>query len=80
MRFGIAGYGPGRRLFHTPFIQAAAGLDIAGVVTRSSPAARPGRPGPAGHACFDSLTAMIAAGIDVVTITTSPHTHRENAL
>ena len=32
---GLVGYGVGGRYFHTPFIEAARGIELAGVVTRS---------------------------------------------
>ena len=65
-----------RTLFHTPFIAAAEGVELAGVVTRS-PVRRaeverdwPGVP------VFDSLGALLASGVDAVTITTPPETRR----
>ena len=76
MRLGLVGYGVGGRYFHAPFVAAAEGVELAGVVTRS-PARRdelaadlPGVP------AYDSLTEMLAAGVDAVTITTPPHTRR----
>ena len=35
LRLGFVGYGAGGRFFHTPFIEAADGIELAGVVTRS---------------------------------------------
>ena len=35
MRLGLVGYGQGGRYFHAPFIEAATGIELAGVVTRS---------------------------------------------
>ena len=35
MRLGLVGYGVGGRYFHAPFIAAAKGVELAGVVTRS---------------------------------------------
>ena len=70
VRLGVVGYGVGGRCFHTPFIEAAEGIELAGVVTRS-PVRRaevdqdwPGVP------AFDSLQALLASGVDAVTITT----------
>lgn len=77
MRLGLVGYGAGGRLFHAPYIDAATGVELVGVVTRSPQrraelaADRPGMP------VYDSLTDLIAAGVDAVTITTPPHTRRE---
>lgn len=36
MRLGVVGYGVGGRVFHTPFIEAAEGGELAGVATRSA--------------------------------------------
>ena len=35
MRLGLVGYGAGGRFFHAPFLVAAEGWELAGVVTRS---------------------------------------------
>ena len=35
MRIGLVGYGAGGRYFHAPFIEAADGVELAGVVARS---------------------------------------------
>lgn len=74
MRIGVVGYGTGGRHFHAPFIAAARGCELAGVVARA-PATRakvaadlPGTP------MFFSLAEMLAAGVDAVTITTPPQT------
>ena len=49
LRLGLVGYGAGGRFFHAPFIVAADGVELAGVVTRSpAPARRAGR-GPSGR-------------------------------
>jgi hypothetical protein len=36
VRIGLVGYGKGGRFFHAPLIAAAAGCELAGVVTRSA--------------------------------------------
>lgn len=80
MRIGVVGYGMGGRIFHAPFIQAAEGLELAGVVTRSPlrraevAADLPGVP------VFDSMGALLDSGVDAVTITTPPETRRELVL
>lgn len=80
MRIGIVGYGTGGRHFHAPFIEAAEGIELAGIVTRSperralAAAEWPGVP------LFDSLGAMLDSGVDAVTITTPPETRRELVL
>lgn len=80
MRLGLVGYGLGGRFFHAPFIEAAEGIDLAGVVTRD-PVRRgeleadfPGMP------VYDSMADLLAAGVDAVTITTPPQTRRELVL
>jgi predicted dehydrogenase len=80
MRLGLVGYGVGGRYFHAPFIAAAEGVELVGVVTRS-----PGRRAELaadhpGVPVFDSMSALIAAGVDAVTITTPPQTRRELVL
>jgi predicted dehydrogenase len=65
---------------HPPFIEAAEGIERAGVVTRSPQrreqvaADRPGVP------TYDSLDGLRAAGVDAVTITTPPATRRDLVL
>lgn len=80
VRLGLVGYGVGGRLFHAPFIDAADGIELVGVVTRDPgrraelAADRPGLP------AYDSLTELLDAGVDAVTITTPPATRRELVL
>lgn len=80
MRIGLVGYGAGGRWFHAPYIDAAAGVELVGVVTRSPEriaelhAERPGMP------TYGSLTELLAAGVDAVAITTPPQTRRELVL
>ncbi len=76
VRIGVVGYGDGGRYFHTPFIEAAEGVELAGVVTRD-----PGRRElvAAEHPdvpTFDSLGDLLEAGVDAVTVTTPPATRR----
>jgi predicted dehydrogenase len=74
-RIGLAGYGFGGRIFHAPLIAAAAGAELAGVVTRSPErraelaADHPGVP------AFDGLAELAAAGADAVAISTPADTH-----
>lgn len=80
VRIGVVGYGTGGRHFHVPFIAAAEGIELAGVVARS-PATKakiaadlPGVP------VYCSLSKMLSAGVDAVTITTPPHTRADLVL
>ncbi|MFN8630492.1 MAG: Gfo/Idh/MocA family oxidoreductase [Chloroflexota bacterium] len=80
MRLGLVGYGNGGRHFHAPYIVAADGVALAGIVTR-----RPERQAQA-HADYPgvpvvaSLAELLAAGVDAVAITTPPETRRELVL
>jgi predicted dehydrogenase len=80
MRIGVVGYGTGGQHFHTPFIEAADGVELVGVVARSAnrkaAAARDWPDVP----IYDSLTDLLTAGVDAVTITTPPATRRELVL
>ena len=80
MRLGLVGYGVGGRYFHAPFIEAADGVELAGVVTRSPERrARAGRGLPR-RAGVRRLGDLLEAGVDAVTITTPPETRRELVL
>jgi len=80
VRIGVVGYGDGGRYFHTPFIDAAEGIELSGVVTRDAgrrelvAAEHPGVP------VYDSLADLLAAGVDAVTVTTPPATRRDLVL
>jgi predicted dehydrogenase len=80
MRLGLVGYGVGGRFFHAPFVEVAEGLELAGVVTRSADRRAELAADLPGVRAFDSLADLLAAGIDVVTITTPPQTRRELVL
>ncbi len=80
MRLGLVGYGVGGRYFHAPFVQAADGLGLGGVVTRDPRRrAELGQDYP-GVPVYDSQRALLDAGVDIVTITTPPQTRRELVL
>lgn len=80
MRVGIVGYGTGGRHFHAPFINAAQGVELAGVVARASGTIAAVRSDLPNVPVFPDLPTMLAAGVDTVTITTPPHTRRELVL
>ena len=76
MKLGLVGYGFGGRIFHRPFIEAAKGIEIGGVVARSPEKIVQLANDLPGVQVFASLTDMIASGgFDAVTITTPPSTH-----
>jgi predicted dehydrogenase len=76
MRLGVVGYGVGGRFFHTPFIEAAEGVELAGVVTRSAQRRALVEQDWPGVPTYDTLTALLESGVDAVTITTPPETRR----
>ena len=80
IRLGLVGYGLGGRFFHAPFVAAAEGIELAGIVTRD--AARRAQAGVdfPQVPVFDSQADLLASGVDVVTITTPPATRRQLVL
>ena len=76
MRLGIVGYGAGGRYFHAPFIEAADGVELAGVVARSPEKRAEAAADFPGLPVYGSLAEMLDAGVDAVTITTPPQTRR----
>lgn len=77
LRIGCVGYGTGGQHFHTPFIAAAQGCALAGIVARAEATIAKARADWPDVPIFPSLTAMIDAGVcDAVTITTPPQTRR----
>ena len=81
MRIGVVGYGTGGQHFHTPFIAAAQGCTLAGIVARAPGTVARARADWPEVPVFASLAEMIAAGAcDAVTITTPPHTRRDLVL
>jgi len=80
MRVGVVGYGTGGRHFHVPFIAAAKGVELAGIVARAPETLARAKADFPGVPIFPSLGAMLAAGVDAVTITTPPQTRRELVL
>lgn len=81
LRIGVVGYGTGGRHFHAPFIQAAEGCILAGVVARADKTIAAVRADYPGLPVFPTLDAMIASDmVDAVTITTPPETRRDLVL
>ena len=80
MRLGLVGYGVGGRYFHAPFIAAARGVELAGVVTRSPERRAELAEDFPDVRAYDSSADLLAAGVDAVTITTPPQTRRELVL
>ncbi len=80
MKIGIVGYGGGGKYFHAPFINAAQGLELAGIVARAPATVAKAKADFPHVPVYASLTEMLAAGVDIVTITTPPQTRRELVL
>ena len=80
MRIGLVGYGVGGRYFHAPFILAAGGCELVGVVARSAQRVADVRDDMPGMPVFGSLSELLDAGVDAVTISTPPQTRRELVL
>lgn len=81
LRIGLVGYGTGGQHFHAPFIAAADGCTLSGVVARAPATVAKVIADLPGVPIHDSHSAMIAAGgIDVVTVTTPPETRRDLVL
>lgn len=80
MRLGLVGYGVGGRYFHAPFVAAASGVELAGVVARAPQRRAELAADFPGVPAYDSLADLLAAGVDAVTITTPPQTRRELVL
>ena len=81
LRIGVVGYGTGGQHFHTPFIEAAEGCVLAGIVARAEETIAKARADWPDTPIYPSLSAMIEAGIcDAVTITTPPQTRRDLVL
>jgi predicted dehydrogenase len=75
-RIGLVGYGAGGRLFHTPYLLAAAGIDLVGIVTTSPERRAQALTDAPGTRVVDSLAALIALGVDAVVISTPPATRQ----
>lgn len=80
MRIGLVGYGSGGKHFHAPFICAAEGLELVGIVARAPETIARTKADFPDVPVYPSLTAMLEAGVDIVTITTPPQTRRELVL
>ncbi|WP_421906867.1 Gfo/Idh/MocA family protein [Mameliella sp.] len=78
LRIGVVGYGTGGQHFHAPFIEAAEGCALAGVVARAPGTVAKVRSDLPEQPVYASLGEMIASGeVDAVTITTPPQTRHD---
>ena len=76
MKIGLVGYGVGGQFFHAPYIDAADGTELAGIVVRSPGKREIAAANYPGVPLFGSLSDLIDSGVDAVTITTPPETRQ----
>ncbi|RMQ42678.1 Gfo/Idh/MocA family oxidoreductase [Pseudomonas cichorii] len=70
MRTGLVGYGKGGRYFHAPLLSSLPDATFVGVVTRSAERRQEVAKDHPDVATFDTLADLVAAGVDVVVIST----------
>lgn len=70
MRIGLVGYGKGGRYFHAPFIASLPDATFVGVVSRSPDRRNELAQDHPQASAFDCLADLVAAGVDVVVIST----------
>ena len=78
VRWAVAGWGVGGRVFHAPLIRSAAGLDLVAVVSTNPERGREAR--AEGLDVMEDLTGLRDAGVEGVTITTPAGTHADLAV
>lgn len=81
MKIGLVGYGTGGQHFHAPFIDAAQGCELAGIVARAPQTIAKVQADYPDLPIYPSLAMMLEQGdVEAVTITTPPETRRELVL
>ncbi|MTD16780.1 gfo/Idh/MocA family oxidoreductase [Nakamurella sp. YIM 132087] len=75
VRWALAGFGSGGRVFHAPLISSAAGLELAAVVTRDPGRREQVAAAHPGVVCVDDLAGLVELGVQGVTVTTPSATH-----
>lgn len=75
VRWALAGFGSGGRVFHAPLLAAAAEVDLAAVVTGNADRRAAVEHDFPGLQTVPDLAALPDLGIEAVTITTPPGTH-----
>jgi len=79
VRWALAGYGSGGRIFHAPLIASAPGLQLAAVVTKSPERIAQLRRDHPGTPAVPDLDALADLGVRGVSISTPPASHAELA-
>ena len=77
VRFGVVGFGFGARYFHTPLIRSSPECELIGIVTRSAERKALVEHDKPGTGTFESLRALVDAGVEAVAISTPTATHTE---
>jgi predicted dehydrogenase len=80
VRWALAGFGAGGRIFHAPLISTPPEMDLVAVVTRDPERRAQVAQLYPGAVCVDRIDDLPAVGVDGVTITTPPSTHADLAL
>ncbi|WP_286931332.1 MULTISPECIES: Gfo/Idh/MocA family protein [Aeromicrobium] len=78
VRWAVAGWGVGGRVFHAPLIRSADGLDLVAVVSTNPERGREARAD--GLEVVEDLAALHDSGVEGVTITTPAGTHADLAV
>jgi predicted dehydrogenase len=80
VRFGLAGYGFGGRIFHAPLLASAGNVAFLGVVTKSPERRKELADEHPDLTAFDTIADLAAAGAEAVAISTPVTTHAALAL
>lgn len=72
IRVGVVGFGLAGRVFHSPFVSAVPGLELAGIVQRKGDTAAAAYPNTTIYRSIDDL---LASDIDLVVVATPNATH-----
>lgn len=79
VRWALAGYGSGGRVFHAPLITSASGIELAAVVTTSPDRRAQVAVDLPGVVTVADLAELPGLGVEGVTVTTPPATHSDLA-
>ena len=79
VRWALAGYGSGGRIFHAPLLRCAEGIELAAVVTASPERQSQVAADLPGATAVPDLAGLPGLGVEGVTITTPPGTHTDLA-
>jgi predicted dehydrogenase len=75
VRWALAGYGSGGRIFHAPLIATAEGVDLVAVVTGNPERQAQVATDLPGVVSVGNLSALPGLGVEALTVTTPPATH-----